>query len=44
MAPCLLGAEPQVMCKTADGAVVRTTFTCCCCGGSGSANSFKPLR
>jgi hypothetical protein len=35
MAPCALGAEPDVLCKTPDGSVVRTTFACCCCGGGG---------
>jgi hypothetical protein len=35
MAPCVFGAEPNVLCKAPDGSVVRTTFACCCCGGGG---------
>ena len=41
-APCVLGAEPQVICRSADGSVNATTFFCCCCGG-GNGNTFKPL-
>lgn len=42
LAPCVLGAEPEVLCKFEDGGTDRTTFACCCCGGGG--NSFKPLK
>jgi hypothetical protein len=41
MAPCVLGAEPDVLCKIDGGKVVKTSWTCCCCGGGG--NSYKPL-
>jgi hypothetical protein len=41
MAPCLLDAPAQVLCKLPSGKVQRTSFACCC-GGSG-LNSFKPL-
>jgi hypothetical protein len=43
MAPCVLGAEPAVLCKTPGERPVATTWACCCCGGSGPANRFRPL-
>lgn len=43
MAPCQLGAPPQVLCKSADGTTAETTYFCCCCGGGGGANSYRPL-
>lgn len=42
MAPCILGAEPTVLCKFDSGGVARTSWACCCCGGGG--NSYKMLR
>jgi hypothetical protein len=32
MAACILGAEPEVLCRY-DGGAAKTTFACCCCGG-----------
>lgn len=43
MAPCVLGGEPDVLCKMPDGSVQKTTFACCCCGGGGGG-SYKWLR
>jgi hypothetical protein len=43
MAPCVLGAEPQVLCKMSSGPPVPTAWACCCCGGAGSGHRFKPL-
>jgi hypothetical protein len=43
MAPCVLGGEPQVLCKMPGGPPVETTWACCCCGGSGPGNRYKPL-
>jgi hypothetical protein len=40
MAPCNLGAEPTVLCKT-DNGIMATSWACCCCGSGG--NSYKPL-
>jgi len=43
MAPCVLGAEPQVLCKMSSGPPVPTTWACCCCGSAGSGRRYKPL-
>jgi len=40
-APCVLGGEPTVLCKSRGSAPQATTYACCCCGGSG--NRYKPL-
>jgi hypothetical protein len=42
MAPCIFPAPEEVRCKSAEGEVTVTSYTCCCCGGSGS--SFKWLK
>jgi hypothetical protein len=44
LSPCVLGAEPEVLCKFADGTTEQTTFACCCCGGGAGENSFKRLK
>jgi hypothetical protein len=41
MAPCLMDAPAQVLCRTPDGKMQRTSFACCCCGSG--INSYKPL-
>jgi hypothetical protein len=41
MAPCILDAPAQVLCKYPDGKVRQTSFACCCCGSG--LNSYKPL-
>jgi len=41
MAPCVYPAPPQVLCKSPDGTVTRTTFACCCCGGSDNSYKFR---
>jgi hypothetical protein len=43
LAPCVLGAEPEVLCKVPGGPPVETTWACCCCGSSGVANRYKLL-
>ncbi len=43
MAPCVIGAPPEVLCQSANGSTAETTYFCCCCGGGGGANSYKPL-
>ncbi|HSR49950.1 MAG TPA: hypothetical protein VLV83_03930 [Acidobacteriota bacterium] len=40
LAPCVLGADPDVICLTPSGQF-KTTFACCCCGSGG--NYFRPL-
>ena len=42
LAPCVLGAEPEVLCRFPDGSTEQTTFACCCCGGG--ENEFKRLK
>ena len=42
LAPCVLGAEPEVLCKFDGGGTAKTTFACCCCGGGG--NFWRPLK
>jgi hypothetical protein len=41
MAPCLMDAPVQVLCRTPGGKMQRTSFACCCCGSG--LNSYKPL-
>ena len=41
MAPCVLGAPPEVTCMSPDGTVTQTTFFCCCCGSGQS--SYRPI-
>lgn len=44
-APCDDSQTLDVLCKTPDGTIVRTTFECCCCGETQSrVNSYRPAR
>jgi hypothetical protein len=43
-APCILGEEPDVICKSKDSGKTKTTFACCCCGSAGNLYKFLPSK